>query len=562
MAENETTLDLILQQLQENGTLTKELRQLFDKMQERQDEIQQKVVHLTEELAELKASVDLLEEGNVEFCEDTLQNKYIKELGDVKKNRCVEIYKVDSGKFYKDTEDRLSIEEEQLVRLEKGSLYNDKERNKLIIPILNDSKSLIGMVVADAENDREREALIKVTGQKRKTIKRLLTNEITAEQRTTYLEEKLTDGLTQLYSREGCEYECLKRTVAAMKQGLPCSLLMIDGDKFHDINEKYGHDAGDKVLQTIANTMKQYTSEENDIVVRDGGDEFFVVLNDCTGLEAYDVGEAIRSAIEALDIVLDDGRIINTTISMGVSEVKYPDNVDDKNVMNIINEYKQIADKRLLAAKKGGGLDKNGRPKERNVVSVTPEIEEQVRQRLAMQVEQKDKDHTPQRAEKDVSSYNARMARVIARSSISKEDVNVFVKTFLKTYNIALSEINDKEYTVTLPNEPARTLRYADGGKALVECLIDSKIGKNVYRAYSEKLDKLFDTQGKTASDKITEIFSRPVHMVAEKDCQWEVLYTMLVTEKETKENVLSSYVSPEDIIHGDKQKGDNEHEL
>lgn len=557
----------IRKEMKEQGAFNEKLLSLMNALTETVNDLKKDNAKLEAKVDELQENFDILEQGSIEFAENKVQNKYNNELKDVKKNRLVEIYKVDSknnsAKFYKTVEEKISIEEAQLDYLKHGKPYIHDEVNKEIVPVLNEDRDLIGIVVGDAENEREREVFANVVGNKKDTMRKLLINEITRENATAYLEEAQMDKLTQLYNRCGCEYECKKRTVTAMKQGLPCSLLMIDGDRFKDINEQYGHAAGDLVLQTIANTIKQYTSEENDIVVRDGGDEFFVVLNDCNGLEAYDVGQAIRRTVEALEILNVDGRIIKTSVSTGVAEIQYyHKDINEENVMDIINENKRIADENLDVAKKGYGETETGRSAGKNLVVATSEIEEQVRQRYAMQVEQGEKEHEPQRSGKDKDTYNARMARVTARSSISEKDVNVFVNTFLDTYKISLTEINDKEYTVTFKNGPVKTLRYDDGGKALVDCLVDSRIGQNVYRAYSEKLDKTFGTQNMSASEKITEIFSHPIHMVTEKDCQWEILYTMLVTEKETKENVLSSYVSPENIIHGDKQKGDNEHEL
>jgi diguanylate cyclase (GGDEF)-like protein len=110
------------------------------------------------------------------------------------------------------------------------------------------------------------------------------TLELKVKQRTQELQEAnqhleqlaLTDVLTGLPNRRyamSCLSELWEK---AQQQGPPLSCLMIDADYFKEVNDKYGHDAGDKVLIELAQELQQ-TLRNDDIVCRLGGDEFMVI---------------------------------------------------------------------------------------------------------------------------------------------------------------------------------------------------------------------------------------------------------------------------------------------
>ncbi len=113
----------------------------------------------------------------------------------------------------------------------------------------------------------------------------------------------------------------------------PMSLLMIDLDDFKNINDSYGHLAGDSLLKEAARIFK-HSVRNSDILARFGGDEFILILQD-TNLEgALVVGERIRKAIEK-----------ECTISIGVAALETTDLLEE-----LINK----ADKALYRAKKQG----------------------------------------------------------------------------------------------------------------------------------------------------------------------------------------------------------------
>ncbi|MBY6037598.1 diguanylate cyclase [Fictibacillus nanhaiensis] len=123
------------------------------------------------------------------------------------------------------------------------------------------------------------------------------------------------------------------------------SLLYIDIDFFKKVNDTYGHAEGDVVLKELGHILRSCT-RTFDIVSRNGGEEFTVLLLDCPLEEAVQIGERIRKTVEDNPFTLEKGGKINVTVSVGVS--CYPETTED--VALIIKD----ADKALYEAKKSG----------------------------------------------------------------------------------------------------------------------------------------------------------------------------------------------------------------
>jgi len=89
-----------------------------------------------------------------------------------------------------------------------------------------------------------------------------------------------------------------------MRRGVPLSLLMIDIDCFKRFNDHYGHGAGDDCLRLVARTIAGIIKRPGDLVARYGGEEFAVILSETDNQGAAFVAEAIRLAIDALNLPL------------------------------------------------------------------------------------------------------------------------------------------------------------------------------------------------------------------------------------------------------------------
>ena len=147
------------------------------------------------------------------------------------------------------------------------------------------------------------------------------------------------DILTGLYRREFLEELVQQEFYRSKRYGYHFSILMIDIDNFKQINDKYGHLFGDKVLRTVAGIIRK-NLRKSDIAVRYGGEEFLVVLPHTDLRRAAVVAERIRKAIEETKIDK-----VQVTVSIGVA---------DNSLVENFKDLIQKADSALYKAKRTG----------------------------------------------------------------------------------------------------------------------------------------------------------------------------------------------------------------
>ncbi|MDO7896948.1 sensor domain-containing diguanylate cyclase [Pseudomonas citrulli] len=132
------------------------------------------------------------------------------------------------------------------------------------------------------------------------------------------------DRLTGLYNRGHWE-ENLKAAYARhLRYGNALSLVMFDIDHFKRVNDTYGHQAGDKVIEQVARVLREHV-RDSDAAGRYGGEEFGVVLSDTDKAGAQVFAERLRKAIEGLEVLHGD-QSIRFTISLGVADLSQPAN--------------------------------------------------------------------------------------------------------------------------------------------------------------------------------------------------------------------------------------------
>ncbi|MGI8758986.1 MAG: GGDEF domain-containing protein [Acidimicrobiales bacterium] len=127
----------------------------------------------------------------------------------------------------------------------------------------------------------------------------------------------ITDGLTGLWNRRHLDLRCSEELDRAARFGEEFALVMIDLDDFNEVNNTYGHPAGDAVLVGVANRLSASTRQV-DLVARYGGEEFLLLLPRTNGAGALEVVEKVRSAVTDHPIVTDAGPV-RLTISIGVA---------------------------------------------------------------------------------------------------------------------------------------------------------------------------------------------------------------------------------------------------
>jgi diguanylate cyclase len=130
----------------------------------------------------------------------------------------------------------------------------------------------------------------------------------------------MTDSLTQLPNRGAYDLYLEKEQERFRRYGSPLSLLVCDVDKFKRINDQYGHQAGDKVLQLISKQIKKGT-RETDFLTRYGGEEFVVILPETDSEAALQVGEKIREQVASSPFHFKGVRV-QITISCGIASFK------------------------------------------------------------------------------------------------------------------------------------------------------------------------------------------------------------------------------------------------
>jgi len=129
-------------------------------------------------------------------------------------------------------------------------------------------------------------------------------------------ELSLKDPLTGLSNRRQFR-TVLDRTIDTVaRTGDPALLLMLDIDHFKNVNDTYGHQAGDQVLQAIAADLARCL-RPMDTVARYGGEEFAVILPNCHAYFGQAVAERIRKSIQDLSIPIFSGGVIQVTVSIG-----------------------------------------------------------------------------------------------------------------------------------------------------------------------------------------------------------------------------------------------------
>ncbi len=155
-----------------------------------------------------------------------------------------------------------------------------------------------------------------------------------------------TDPMTRLYNRRYFTKTSKHTLDLSKREKQNLSIIMLDIDKFKNVNDTYGHQVGDDVIITLANKLIEH-QRKSDIICRYGGEEFVILLPN-TSIESSEiVAKKIRKDIESLTIKVPSNENLKFTISLGVSQV------DLENENNIELALKR-ADDALYEAKESG----------------------------------------------------------------------------------------------------------------------------------------------------------------------------------------------------------------
>jgi len=155
--------------------------------------------------------------------------------------------------------------------------------------------------------------------------------------------EASTDFLTNLFNRRRFQDELNINLQRCLRKGEPMSLMLLDIDRFKNVNDTFGHSIGDDVLREFAKILVR-TCRIYDGIYRIGGEEFAIILQDCTPAQAIEIAQRIRVNVEKHEYHLDTKKISITT-SVGITS--YRSGMDSQKMF-------ELADAALYDAKKAG----------------------------------------------------------------------------------------------------------------------------------------------------------------------------------------------------------------
>jgi len=152
------------------------------------------------------------------------------------------------------------------------------------------------------------------------------------------------DHLTQLNNRGAWEKYLEREFMRSKRNNLTCSVVMFDIDHFKNVNDTYGHQAGDEVIR-ITSQLLQETMRLTDIAGRYGGEEFGIILVDTNAEDALTFTERLRKCIQNETIIYENDSI-TYTISLGIAELTEH--------CNTYQEWLEQSDKALYLSKESG----------------------------------------------------------------------------------------------------------------------------------------------------------------------------------------------------------------
>jgi diguanylate cyclase (GGDEF)-like protein len=173
-------------------------------------------------------------------------------------------------------------------------------------------------------------------------------SERTLQKKLRFAEKHATlDALTGLFNRRAFESRFREESAHSRRHSRPLALVLVDLDHFKSVNDTYGHEEGDRVLQHVGANIPTVLRTE-DSAFRYGGEEFCILLRDCDASSASIVGERLRACLKAKAVLLgmqDEPRII--TFSGGVAAADATNGFKTEDLV-------ARADQALYRAKRGG----------------------------------------------------------------------------------------------------------------------------------------------------------------------------------------------------------------
>ena len=157
----------------------------------------------------------------------------------------------------------------------------------------------------------------------------------------------ITDALTNTSNRRHFDIRLKQEWLRSQRDGTSVSLMFLDIDNFKNVNDRYGHLFGDKILKNVADNIKHCLKRSLDVAARWGGEEFAVLLTNTPMSGALYLADEIRKTVEKRVVQSDELKDVYVTISIGVNSLVPK---ADSSLYDFIDK----TDKSLYKAKKTG----------------------------------------------------------------------------------------------------------------------------------------------------------------------------------------------------------------
>jgi diguanylate cyclase (GGDEF)-like protein len=162
------------------------------------------------------------------------------------------------------------------------------------------------------------------------------------EQNQALQELALMDELTRVGNRRYANISLITKIDEFRRYGWTFGIILFDIDDFKSINDVYGHQAGDEVLQTIAKTISRVVRSHNSFFFRWGGDEFLIIVSNVNSFQLFDLSERIRVLSSNTPVSLA-GEMCRVSLSIGMTIAMPGDEV--QNLLSRVDESLYISKK-------------------------------------------------------------------------------------------------------------------------------------------------------------------------------------------------------------------------
>ena len=420
---------------------------------------------------------------------------------------------------------------------------NMNTKNIAVIPIESKNGDVIGVVVAkNKDKDFDKSDVDKFNlknGKIGSAFRMGLENKALKQ-------AAVTDKLTHLPNRQGAAEFLSASVLPQLQQGKDTAVIMCDIDHFKSVNDTYGHDAGDRVLQHIAKTISQ-NLRTGDKVYRWGGEEMVVVMNNANTTIAANLAERLRAAIEKSPCVIDDERTINVTMSMGVEKIKVSD-ISALNKSNIFEFFEKNAlknaDERLYEAKETG--------RNKVVVNTDDIVEEKRAELRAAEFENNEKS-----APKSYREHTDRTKEINAElitEARNADLANYFISSGYE-YEKNRNEVHIKGFGgLNINTEKNSWYHFSErrGGSNPINCLTEV-IGMDFKEAVKELTGQTFERAAYqkpavSESEKSSKDFSLP-----ERDNNCKKIYAYFISTRHIDKSVIDEMVKSRSLYQDKK---------